>query len=50
MGVRTNLWNNMSMLVTMRIMEFHGCLWEFVRICGGSWEYMEVYGSLDEYE
>ena len=50
MGVYPKLWNNMSMWVTMGIMEFHGCLWEFVRVYVGLWEYMEVYGSLDKYE
>ena len=38
------------MWVTMGIMEFHGCLWEFLHVCGGLWEYMEVYGNLGKYE
>ena len=50
MGVYTNLWNNMSMWVTIGIMEFHGCLWEFVRVYGGLWEYIDVYGRLDKYK
>ena len=34
-------------------MEVCECLWVFigvVRIYGGLWEYMGVYGSLDKYE
>ena len=50
MEVSTNLWNDMSMWVTMGIMEFNGCLWEFVHVYGGLWEYIEAYGSLDKYE
>ena len=38
------------MWLTMGIMEFHRCLWEFVRIYGGLREYMEAYESLDKYE
>ena len=49
MGVYTNLWNNMSMWMTMGILEFHGCLWEFVRVYGGLWEFVRVYGGLWEY-
>ena len=50
MEVFANLLVKMSMWVTMGSMEFHGCLWEFVRVYRGLWEYMEVYGSLDKYE
>ena len=50
MGFYRNLWNNMSTWVTMGIMEFRWCLWEFVRGYRDLWEYMEVYGSLDKYE
>ena len=32
MGVYTNLWNNMSMWMTMGIREFHGFLWNFGNI------------------
>ena len=56
MGVYTNwnnwfirICNNMSMWVTIGIMEFHECSWEFVRVFGSLWEYMEAYGSLDKY-
>ena len=38
------------MWVTMGIMEFHRCLREFVCVYGVLRDYMEVYGSLDEYE
>ena len=31
-------------------MEFDRCLWEFVHVYVGLWEYMEAYGSLDKYE
>ena len=34
----------------MGMMELHECLYEFVRVPGGLWENMEVYGSLDKYE
>ena len=34
----------------MGIMDFHGCLWEFVRVYRSLWEYTEVYGSLDKYK
>ena len=45
-----NLCNNMSMCVTMGIMEFHGCLWEFVRVYGGFgsiWKPMGVWINMN---
>ena len=30
------------MWVNMGIIEFHGCLWEFVCVCGGFWEFRKM--------
>ena len=51
MGVYTNLWNNMSMRVTMGIMEFHmgvnGSLCASMGVYGRVWMFMGVWINMN---